>query len=352
MTGTFTAWVFSSLTRIFDGAPDARTRDARVKSGTRNTTTSISHHFNSTRRRGGRPRSEKESVQKRQEALQDGRRTPAIPRLFRSQTQSDRVQLEKPPGTLSQHPPTKNPSFASSSPFYSTGPATESIQTRNPAGGIPPVPLCKVLSCGCRCSFFAAFERYADFFSNFEVYLERERMKRLLIILVLVVCICGIAHYGIGNRESDDASGLRACRVQMDAVPDEYTSYDGKITLVVRNNGSSPVVYGRDYSLEYYDEKKALWEEVVYEKISVMFELIAIKLEPHCTDTLRIRLLSEHHRFVPGKYRVVKDFRVESDTVTLEACFFIRHPGSRVERPENCTITDLPARLPTESRRK
>lgn len=156
-------------------------------------------------------------------------------------------------------------------------------------------------------------------------------MKRILICLFWGVCICGIIYCGCTNSSSktkdyifnvDTIQSPFSC-VEMNVVPNEYASNDSKITLVIGNNCSSSVIYGYDYSLEYYNAQKGQWEEIVYKDVNIVFDLIAIELNPHASDTLDICLYPKYHKFIPGMYRVVKEFKIENKEIVLKADFFV-----------------------------
>ncbi len=112
--------------------------------------------------------------------------------------------------------------------------------------------------------------------------------------------------------------------VDMNVVPNEYASSDSKIALVINNNCSFSVTYSNDYTLEFYNAQKNQWENIVYKDINIVFDLIAIELNGHSSDTMAIFLYPQYHKFIPGKYKVRKNITVENEKLDLEAEFFIK----------------------------
>lgn len=126
------------------------------------------------------------------------------------------------------------------------------------------------------------------------------------------------------NISNIDTVNFPSCCIDMSVVPNEYASCDSKITLVIKNNCSSPVTYGNDYSLEFYNAQKNKWEKIVYKDINIVFDLIAMELNAHSSDTVAIFLYPKYYKFIPGKYKIRKKFTMENEKFGLEADFYIK----------------------------
>jgi len=140
-------------------------------------------------------------------------------------------------------------------------------------------------------------------------------MKKLFLIQILFICAISICLIGTGCKKSNvticDCGKVEINKteyVAMCILPYEV-SINSPSTLIIENHTKKIMHYGRDYSLEYFNENN--WELIPFD--DAIWEDIYLGLGAGETiEDMKISYpLDENYK--KGKYRIVKSVSLHSE---------------------------------------
>lgn len=126
------------------------------------------------------------------------------------------------------------------------------------------------------------------------------------------------------NQEEDLYGKESNIHMQPNLISMVISDYvNNKVKIIIYNKTGSTYTYGGGYSLEYYKDNK--WYQIIPLNEPV-FDMMGYQIPSLSSADLEIDLSTYYGNLLPGKYRVIKELTLKSDsekTVYAEARFDI-----------------------------
>ncbi len=120
------------------------------------------------------------------------------------------------------------------------------------------------------------------------------------------------------NKRKSTFTECKDCKVELELPTSTFTTVPGKIKLIMHNKSQNAIMTGEYYSIERYNGD--YWEIIPF---SLAFIDLGYGIPIGISRDFEINLHSNLYDYQPGKYRIIKDFHIESGTKPVNNHFYV-----------------------------